>query len=228
MVLNKKTPSLATLVLVLCGCGVLPVGPLDEDETTIIGSGNVVTEPRTVSGFSGVSLHGVARIMIEQTGEETLTISAEDNVLPVLISEVRDGRLFLGPEENTSFELHEEIVYHVHVQNLSSIEINGVIYADAVGLDTESLDVDIRGVSYLTASGRARLQDVFFSGVSTYHAQALASEGITIDGGGVIDATVQVSDLLTVRACGVGSIKYIGAPEVLQSSTCYSLGVSRR
>ncbi len=228
MMLNKKTPSLATLVLVLCSCGTLPVGPSDDDSgTTIIGSGNVVTESRTVSGFAGVSLHGVARITIEQTSEETLTITAEDNVIPVLLSNVRDGRLILGPEENIKFETHAEIVYHLHVQNLSSIEINGVIYADAVGIDTEALDVDILGVSRLTASGRAPLQDVFLSGVSTYHAQALASEEITIDGSGVITATVQVSDLLTVRACGVGSIEYIGAPEVLRS-TCYSLGVSKR
>ncbi len=227
MMLNKKTPSLATFVLVLCGCGVLPVGPLDDNETTITGSGNVVTEPRTVSGFTGVSLHGVARITIEQTSEETLTITAEDNLLPFLLSNVRDGRLILGLEENIKFETHAEIVYHLHVQNLSSIEINGVIYADAVGLDTESLDVDILGVSHLTASGRAPLQNVFLSGVSTYQAQALASEAVTIDGGGVITATVQVADLLTVRACGVGSIEYIGAPEVLQSA-CPSLGVSRR
>ena len=69
MMLNKKTPSVATLVvLALGGCGVLPVGPLDENETTVVGSDNVVTESRTVSGFSGVSLHGVARITIEQTG----------------------------------------------------------------------------------------------------------------------------------------------------------------
>ncbi len=227
MMLNIKTPSLATWVLVLCACGVLPVGPLDDNETTITGSGNVVTEPRTVSGFTGVSVHGVARITIEQTSEETLTITAEGNVLPVLISEVRDGRLFLGPEENISFELHEEIVYHLHVRHLGSIEINGVIYADAVGLDTESLDVDILGVSHLMVSGRAPLQDVFISGVGTYHAQALASERVTIDGDGVINATVQVSDSLTVRACGVGSIEYIGAPEVLQSA-CPSLSVSRR
>ena len=228
MTRNKKTPSLATLVvLALGGCGVLPVGPFDESETTVIGSDNVVTEPRTVSGFSGISLHGVARITIEQTGEEQLTITAEDNVLPVLISEVRDGRLFLGPEENISFELHDEIVYHVHVRNLTSIEINGVIYAGAVGIDTETLDVDILGVSHLTVSGRAPQQDVFLSGVGTYHAQALASAGVTIDGDGVINATVQVSDSLNVRACGVGSIRYIGAPQVLQS-TCPSLSVSRR
>ncbi len=226
MRLNKKTPRLATLVLVLCGCGTIPVEPRD-DETTIIGSGNVLTESRSVSGFAGVSLHGVARITIEQTSEETLTITAEDNVLPVLISEVRDGRLFLGPEENISFELHEEIVYHLHVQNLSSIEINGIIYANAVGIDTETLDVDIICVSQLMASGRAPLQDVFLSGVATYHAQALASDGVTIDGDGVINATVQVSDWLNVRACGVGSIKYIGAPEVLRS-TCPGLGVSKR
>ena len=227
MRLKKKTPSLATLVLVLCGCGVLPVEPLDDNDTRITGSGNVVTEPRTVNGFTGVSLHGVARITIEQTGEEALTITAEENVLPVLISEVRDGRLFLRPEDNVSFELHEEIVYHVHVKNLSSIEINGVIYANAVGIDTDTLDVDILGVSQLMVSGRAALQDVLISGVSTYHAQALASEGVTIDGDGVINATVQVSDSLTVRACGVGSIRYIGSPQVTQS-TCPGLSVSKR
>ena len=224
---NKKTPRLATLVLVLCGCGTLPVGPFDDSEPRIIGSGNVVTESRTVSGFSGISVHGVARITIEQTGEEALTITAEDNVLPLLLSSVSNGRLIIGPEENINFETQAEILYHVHVTNLSSIEINGVIYADAIGLDTDNLDIDIRGVSHLKASGRALRQDVFFSGVSTYQAQALASEEITIDGDGVITATVQVSDLLTVRACGVGSISYIGAPEVLRSD-CPSLGVSRR
>ncbi len=227
MTRNKKTPSFATLVLVLCGCGVPPVGPLDENEETITGSGTVVTESRTVSGFAGVSLHGVARITIEQTGEETLTITAEDNVLPVLLSEVRDGRLILGPEENVKLETHEEIVYHLHVRNLGSIEINGVIYADAVGIDTETLDINIIGVSHLTASGRAPLQDVFLSGVATYQAQALASAGVTIDGDGVIDAIVQVSDWLTVRACGAGSIRYIGSPEVTQN-TCPGISVSKR
>ena len=226
MMINKKASGLATLALVLCGCGVLPVGPLDEDETTITESGNVVTESRTVSGFSGISLHGVARMTIEQTVEEALTITAENNVLPLLLSSVSNGRLIIGPEEDINFGTQAEILYHVHVKNLSSIEINGVIHADAVGLDTDSLDIDIRGVSYLMASGRALLQEVFFSGVSTYQAQALASAGITIDGDGVINATVQVSDSLTVRACGVGSIKYIGTPEVFRSD-CPSLGVSR-
>ena len=226
MMLNKKTPSLVTLALVLCGCGVVPVDPMDSG-TTIIGSGNVVTESRTVSGFSGISLHGVARITIEQTGEEALTITAEDNVLPVLLSSVSNGRLIIGPEENVNFETQAEILYHVHVKNLSSIEINGVIHADAIGLDTDNLDVDIRGVSYLMASGRASLQDVFLAGVSTYQAQALASAGITIDGEGVINATVQVSDSLTVLACGVGNINYIGTPAVIRSD-CPSLGVSRR
>ena len=105
--------------------------------------------------------------------------------------------------------------------------INGVIYANAVGIDTDTLDVDILGVSQLMVSGRAALQDVLISGVSTYHAQALASEGVTIDGDGVINATVQVSDSLTVRACGVGSIRYIGSPQVTQS-TCPGLSVSKR
>ena len=130
-------------------------------------------------------------------------MTAEDNLLPVLLSEVRNGRLYIGPEENTNFESHAEVIYHLHVKDLNSIEINGVIHANAIGLDTDALDVDIRGVSHLMASGRAPLQSVFLSGVSTYEGQALASGEMTIDGDGVISATVQVSDSLTVRACGV-------------------------
>ena len=87
MMLNIKTPSLVTLALLVCGCGTIPVDPTE----TIVGSGNVVTESRAVSEFTAVSVHGVGRITIEQTDEETLTITADDNVLPVLVSEIRDG-----------------------------------------------------------------------------------------------------------------------------------------
>jgi hypothetical protein len=52
------------------------------------GSGQLTTESRPVSGFTKVELSGTGELTIEQTGTESLTISAEDNILPRLTSEV--------------------------------------------------------------------------------------------------------------------------------------------
>jgi hypothetical protein len=57
-------------VLLLAGC------------TITRGSGQLSSESRQVSGFTKVELSGSGELKIEQTGTESLTISAEDNVLP--------------------------------------------------------------------------------------------------------------------------------------------------
>jgi len=46
------------------------------------GSGRVVTETREVGGFTKVELSGSGELTIEKTGTESLSISAEDNLLP--------------------------------------------------------------------------------------------------------------------------------------------------
>jgi hypothetical protein len=48
-------------------------------------------ESRQVSGFTKIELSGSGELKIEQTGTESLTISAEDNVLPKITSEVSDN-----------------------------------------------------------------------------------------------------------------------------------------
>ncbi|HWL48440.1 MAG TPA: DUF2807 domain-containing protein, partial [Acidimicrobiia bacterium] len=48
------------------------------------GSGNVITESREVSDFNEIVLGGSGRVMVEVTGTESLTIEAEDNIMPLL------------------------------------------------------------------------------------------------------------------------------------------------
>ena len=54
-----------------------------------VGSGNVVKETREARDFDSVSLTGIGALIIQQTGEESLTIEADDNILPLLTSETR-------------------------------------------------------------------------------------------------------------------------------------------
>ena len=73
-----KTKMIALLIVcavALTACG-LPVR-----FTEVRGSGNVITESRTVAGFNAVELSGIGTLIIEQSDRESLEITAEDNLM---------------------------------------------------------------------------------------------------------------------------------------------------
>ena len=96
------------------------------------GSGNVITESREVSGFNEIVLDGTGRVVVEVTGSESLTIEAEDNIMPLLETTVREGRLRL--ETNRSISPTVEIVYTITAATLDGLVISGsgVVEADAI------------------------------------------------------------------------------------------------
>src|ERR671921_452422 len=65
-------------------------------------TGGVTSEARDVSGFDEVELQGVGNLSLEQTGSESLTVEAEEDVLPKIRTEVENKRLIISPERNTS------------------------------------------------------------------------------------------------------------------------------
>ena len=180
----------------------------------VVGSGNVITQSRNVSGFEAVSFEGVARLVLEQSGTESLTITADDNILPLLISEVREGTLFLGFASHTSITNTEPIVFTLSVRTLTALTAAGVVEVDARGIDSNRLDVIVSGVSNVTAAGRADRQNVVVSGVSTYFAENLESRVVVVDVSGPSRVVVNVSEELRGRVDAPGSVAYIGDPTV--------------
>jgi hypothetical protein len=104
----RAVPALLA-VLLLAGC------------TITRGSGQVSSESRQVSGFSKVELSGSGELKIEQTGTESLTISAEANVLPKIGSEVSGGTLMLGAKSNTKIIPTKPISYSLTVKDLTGL-----------------------------------------------------------------------------------------------------------
>ena len=82
----KKKLFLLILALSILAC---QVGGL----MGVRGSGNVAEEDRAVSGFTGVALAGIGELTIEVGERESLRIEAEDNLMPYLEAEVRNGML---------------------------------------------------------------------------------------------------------------------------------------
>jgi len=95
------------------------------------GSGNVVTESRALGPFHAVSFSGIsgpgatADLVLEQTGSSSLTITAEDNIQPFLVSEVVDGRLTLGVAPNTNLGRVQQIEFRLTTPPLDELSSNG-------------------------------------------------------------------------------------------------------
>ena len=179
-----------------------------------VGSDNVITESRTVSGFHAISVSGVAKVVIEHTGEETLTITAEDNIMPLVSSTVIDGTLHLGVEVDVRTR---HLQYHITVKDLDAIEASGVLAVDIDGVKTETFAIDVLGVSNVTVRGVADHQRLTVSGVSSYDADELESRVVIAHVSGVSGAIVRVSDRLEATVQGPSRLVYIGDPEVINN-----------
>lgn len=189
------------------------------------GSGRMTTETRDVSGFTEVDLGGSGRVVIEVTGEESLTVEAEDNIIPLLRIEVRNGRLILGSRGNISPT--REIVYTITAASLEAVEVSGSGSISASGIDEGAFEVEISGSGSVVVEGSADSLDLSISGSGAFDGEELqsASGDVSVSGSG--SALVNVSDELDVGVSGSGSVVYLGDPTV-SVSISGSGNVSRR
>jgi hypothetical protein len=198
------------------------------------GSGQVRSESRTVRDFKSVDLTGVGTLVITQGSTEVLTIEAEDNLLPVLTSDVRGGRLTLGTKNHTVIRPTKPIRYTLTVKNLEAIDISGSGDVQATTLKSDrfkveisgsgnaaidqltatTLTADISGSGNITLAGTVSRQEIGISGSGKFQADNLASNTARVNTSGNGKATLRVSDTLDVRISGSGSVGYIGSPRV--------------
>jgi hypothetical protein len=180
------------------------------------GSGRVVAETREVGGFTKVELSGSGELTIEKTGTESLSVSAEDNLLPQLTSDVSGDTLTLGTKPNTSILPTKPITYSLTVKDLTGIAVSGSGSVQVSNLMTNSLRTKISGSGTITASGAVNDQDVDISGSGHYQAEQMTSKAVKAQISGSGTASVLASDLLDVKISGSGTLTYSGNPQVTQ------------
>ncbi len=186
--------------------------PLPDGDDTIIGSGVPATEERDVSDFHAVVASGVGRIEIRHGATESLRVTADDNLLPILRSEVRDGQLILEP--TAPFQNHIDILWEVTVRDFDALTVSGVVGVDITGLQTDRFTLNLSGVSVVTAAGRVEHQELVISGLSRYDARELESRTASVDVTGPSRITVRVSDRIEGSIAGGATLEYIGSPAI--------------
>src|SRR5215217_7396259 len=111
-------------------------------------------ESRNVRDFEEVELRGVGNLSIEQTGSESLTVEAEEDVIPKVTTKVVNDRLIIGSEFNT-IHTTVPITYRLTVKDLSALEVLGSANVEAESIKTDSLAVTISGAGNVRMDGKS-------------------------------------------------------------------------
>lgn len=206
--------------------------------SVVNGSGQIVSEDRPVSGFDAVTMAGSGDLIITQGETESLTIEADDNLLPHIRSEVRGGTLVIEFDRDnwdTIYRPSRTIRYNLMVKDLNTVTVSGSGDVQAGSLTSNHLDLTVSGSSdaridnlqtgsliyLLSGSGSADIagrvgdQQVTISGSGAYRAGDLQSDAAQVSISGSGDVTVWAKDSLDVGISGSGTVSYYGSPRAI-------------
>jgi hypothetical protein len=201
---TRVPAAVVAILLALASCSV------------VNGSGQVKTESREVSGFTKIDLAGTGEVTIAQGPTESLTIEADDNVLPALTSDVSDSTLKLGTKPRTNVRTRNPIRYRVTMKDLTGVSLSGSGSVTANGMQLRALRTDISGSGTVNVSGSAVTQDIQLSGSGRYEAAGLPSQEVSAEISGSGEVAVAVSRVLKVGISGSGTVTYSGDPSIEQ------------
>jgi cytoskeletal protein RodZ len=187
--------------------------------TRVRGSGIVKTESRDVSGFSEIALIAIGEVHVERGDKDSLTVEAEDNVLPLLETTVKDGKLTLSPGSRTNINPTKPIVYRITTRQLDAVSISGSGSVHAAKVDAKTFSIAVSGSGKVNASGKADSLKIAISGSATADTSnlAVASARIAVSGSGKV--TVNAQETLDVSVVGSGSIDCLGNPKIQKRIT---------
>ncbi len=176
----KKTGILILMVVLLGACRYKT------------GSGNIITDNRSLAAFTGVKASSGFEVEIKTGMPQSVMVEADDNLMKYIITEVNNGMLRIGIRDNTS--LHDA---HLKVF-VTAPEINKVLASSAAEITVKN---------WLRSSGKITLDASSGAGIET----DLDAPEIDADAssGSTLKLTGRTMNLLAKASSG-GSVKASG------------------
>ena len=229
------------LIVGMLFIGLVGYGYLQFSNRNLKLSGNIITEERNVSGFNKIYLQGSGIVNLIQSEEESLKVTADENMIQYIETEVVGNELKLSINNSLPFRQlpfpQSEILYEIKAKDIDRLRIDGSGEINSDNLKTNKLEIDINGSGYLRAdigvnklaanvigsgtfslTGTAEFQEITITGSGRFQGNDLeGKEGkATIEGSGKIE--LNVSEKLEAEIAGSGRIHYLGKPEIGKSN----------
>ncbi len=135
------------------------------------------TETRPVSNFSAIKASSAFSITVNKGNTESLVIEADENIMPYVRSEVKNGELKLYLDGRKHFHNVKTMKAAIGVKNLNRVDLSGACKLSSNDLfDVPKFEIDLSGASNVQLNIKAQVLNVDASGASSIDLKAAARE----------------------------------------------------
>jgi Putative auto-transporter adhesin, head GIN domain len=182
----------------------------------IAGSGNRKTEKRELKSFNAIDTSGAYEIDVTCQKPASFEIEADDNLLPLIKTEVHDGTLFVSNDQE--YHSSKSTILRITLPEVNSVSSHGAGDVKITDSNSSDLKVQSTGAANINATGKAKSVTISSTGAGNIDTSKLTAEKAKVDATGAANVDVYASDQLDVSVAGVGSVTYSGNPKVVNKS----------
>jgi hypothetical protein len=177
------------------------------------GSGTTKSEVREVSSFSEIELGGAYRVDIIVGEKQRLELSADDNLLPMIKTEVTGSRLSIHSQEGIRPKTTPTL--KISVPDLRALSASGAAKVAVRNIRGDRFKLELSGAGAVALQGQTANLDVDASGAAEVDTKELIARTVKIDASGAVKADVRATEALDVDLSGVGVVNYYGDPKIV-------------
>jgi len=205
-----------TLVSLLALTLTLLIGACHHGGMGVKGSGNRKTETRDLASFKAIDSEGAFEFDVTCQKPVSFSIEGDDNILPLIQSDVRDGVLYLRTDK--SYNSRKGIAVRITVPNLESIKATGAGKFHISDLKNEKFTIYTTGATALTALGETKSLEIHNTGAGKIDTNSLHAQTAKVDISGAASVEVNASEQLDADVSGVGHVSYSGNPKTVHKN----------
>lgn len=211
------------------------------------GSGNVETEKRDLSGFTGVKTGTSIDIYLTQGDKFEVVVEADDNLIEYIITDVDNGVLKVYFDRVNVREAKKKVV-HVTMKEIDYISASSAgdvfgqtpVKADDLKIRTssagdvklevyaKSLDLSTSSSGDITLSGEADYMKASTSSAGDIKAFELTVKEADVTASSAGDVKITVTERLNARASSAGDVQYRGNPAKVDARSSSAGDVTRK
>lgn len=174
----------------------------------LAGSGRLKKETRNVGSFTSISTEGAFNIKVVCQKMPGLDIEGDDNVLPLVTTEVSNNVLHI--RSTRGYSTSEPITLGISVMNLEGINSAGAGTIEISGLKNEKFVITANGAPTIKASGETKVLELDANGAGKIDTHRLRAARAEVDAKGVADVEVYAAEQLDVTVSGASHVIYSG------------------
>jgi hypothetical protein len=182
----------------------------------IAGSGHRKSEKRELKPFNSINTSGAYDVNVTCQKPASFEIEADDNILPLIKTEVRDGILFVSNDQE--YHTSKSTMLRITLPELNSVSNAGAGDVKIADANSSDLKIASTGAASIDAAGKAQSVTISSTGAGNVNTSKLTAEKAKVDISGAANVDVYASDQLDVTVSGVGSVTYSGNPKVVNKN----------